>query len=189
MPAAAGINAGSLGARVVRRLQAMDPLLPVPDTQPPGCGAELVVAGTGGQPAATGTCEHWVGQPGSLDLTWGAARRFQLTVRLAGPDVAPALDQLLSLWRDHLAELPGADGADTAALVTRPSRDIGGASTLLRRDSRRYPLSRRARHPAIPAGPRTVPPGPRTVLPGKRTCGSGGPGPRTSTRLSAWDWR
>jgi GNAT superfamily N-acetyltransferase len=40
---------------------------------------------------------------------------------------------LLSLWRDHLAETPGTDAEDAAAIVTWPSRDIGGIATLLRR--------------------------------------------------------
>jgi GNAT superfamily N-acetyltransferase len=43
-----------------------------------------------------------------------------------------ALDQLLSLWRDHLASLPGADAQDTAAVVTWPCRDIGGIAALMR---------------------------------------------------------
>ena len=67
-----------------------------------------------------------------MDLSWGAARRFQLTAQVAVPDVTSALDQLLSLWRDHLAGEPGADGEDTAAVVTWPSRDIDGVAALLR---------------------------------------------------------
>ena len=67
-----------------------------------------------------------------MDLTWGAAQRFQLTARLTGPDATAALDQLLSLWRDHLVDLPGTDGEDTAAILTWPSRDIDGIAALLR---------------------------------------------------------
>jgi GNAT superfamily N-acetyltransferase len=104
----------------------------VPGAPPPGCDAGLVVTGADGQPAAIGTCEHWAGAPGSLDLTWGAARRFRLTAQMAGPDIAVALDQLLSLWRDHLAGQSDADGEDTAAVVTWPSRDIDGVGSLLR---------------------------------------------------------
>jgi GNAT superfamily N-acetyltransferase len=81
---------------------------------------------------AAGSCEHWAGTPGSLDLTWGAARRFRLTAWTAGPDVAGALDRLLAAWRDHLAGAPGADGDDTAAVVTWASRDVGGVRALLR---------------------------------------------------------
>jgi GNAT superfamily N-acetyltransferase len=154
MSAGAGDTA-SLNAQAGRRWQAIDPLLPVPGDKSPGCGARLVVDGAGGQPAASGTCVHRQGVPGSLDLTWGAARGFQLTVRLAGPDAANALDQLLSLWRDHLARVPGADGEDTAAIVTWPSRDIDGAGALLRHGL--APLAVVAartttRHPAGPAG-------------------------------------
>jgi GNAT superfamily N-acetyltransferase len=126
--------ASSVSAQVTRRWQAIDPLLPVPGTPPPGCGPGLIVAGADRQPTAVGTCEHWEGTPGTLEMAWGAARRFQLTARIAGPgpDVADSLDQLLSLWRDHLARVPGADGEDTAAVVTWPSRDIHGIGTLLR---------------------------------------------------------
>ena len=132
MPADAGNAAAGFSAQAARRRQAIDPLLPEPGDQRSGCGARLIVAGAGREPAATGTCEHHQGSAESLDLTWGAARRFQLTVRLAGPDAETALDQLLSLWRDHLDGVPGADGEDAAAIVTWPSRDIDGAATLLR---------------------------------------------------------
>jgi hypothetical protein len=214
MPTDAGNAAGSFAAQVGRRWQAIDPLLPAGGDQPSGCGARLIVAGAGGEQAATGTCEHHEGSPDSLDLTWGAARRLQLTVRLAGPDAVTALDQLLSLWRVHLDGVPGADGKDAAAIVTWPSRDIDGAATLLRHGL--APLSVIAaraarRHPAGPAdgppgerrpprardrppGTQTVPPRardrlPRTRAQGSRACGSGGPGRPTSTRSSAWYWK
>jgi GNAT superfamily N-acetyltransferase len=132
MSAVAGDAASRVSAQVARRWQAIDPLLPVPAGSPPDCGAELIAAGADGQPMAIGICEHWVAAPGSMDLTWGAAQRFQLTVRLTSPDVTNALDNLLSLWRDHLADLPGADDEDTAAVVTWPSRDIDGVAALLR---------------------------------------------------------
>jgi GNAT superfamily N-acetyltransferase len=118
--------------RVARRWQTLDPLLPAPAPSPPGCDTVLTVTGPDGRPAATAACEHWVGDAESLDLSWGAARRFQLTPQIAGPDVAGALDGLLSQWRDHLATVPGTDDEDAAALVTWPSRDIHGIRTLLR---------------------------------------------------------
>jgi GNAT superfamily N-acetyltransferase len=99
---------------------------------PPGCDTVLTVTGADGQPTASGTCEHWVGDAESLELSWGAARRFQLAPQIAGPDVAAALDDLLSQWRDHLAAVPGTDDHDAAALVMWPSRDIHGIRTLLR---------------------------------------------------------
>jgi len=51
---------------------------------------------------------------------------------VAGPDLAAALDQLLSLWRDHLADVPEAALPDTAAVVTWPCRDVGGIAALVR---------------------------------------------------------
>jgi hypothetical protein len=144
---------GNTVSSVARRWQAIDPLLPVPGNSRPGCGAELIVAGSGGQPAAAGTCDHLEGAPDSLDLTWGAARRFHLRARVPGPDVGNGLDQLLSRWRDHLAREPGADGEDTAAIVTWPSRDIDGVGALLRHGF--APLA------VIAARPTSRPPGGR----------------------------
>jgi GNAT superfamily N-acetyltransferase len=132
MPNVAGDAADSVGGLLTRRWQVIDPLLPAPQALQPGCGAGLLVVGTADQPSAIGSCEHWQGLPGSLALTWGAACRVRLTAQIAGPDVAPALDQLLSQWRDHLADVPCADGEDTAAVVTWPSRDVDGVNTLLR---------------------------------------------------------
>jgi hypothetical protein len=118
MSVAAGDPRPIISAQAAQRWQAIDPLLPAPGKLPSGCGAELIVAGADGQAAAYGTCEHWEGEPGTLELAWGAARRFRLTTQMAGADVANALDQLLSLWRDHLADVPGAEGEDTAAVVS-----------------------------------------------------------------------
>ncbi len=132
MSAVARETAGSVLPAVTRRWQAIDPLLPLPSAPETDCGARLVVTGPGGQPAAVGVCEHWEGGPEELDLAWGAARRFQLTPWTAGPDTGGALDQLLSVWRDHLAGLPGAGEEDTAAVVTWPCRDIGGVAALVR---------------------------------------------------------
>jgi GNAT superfamily N-acetyltransferase len=132
MSAVAREAAGSVLRAVTRRWQATDPLLPPPAAPETGCGARLAIAGPGGHPVALGVCEHWAGAPGSLDLTWGAARRFQLTALASGQDMAGALDRLISLWRDHLAGVPGAGGDDTAAVVTWASRDVGGITALLR---------------------------------------------------------
>src|SRR5215469_2241108 len=131
MPAVSGSAWTRVRAQVTARWEAADPLLPAPSA-PPGCGADLVVRGPGNQPVAIGTCSHWKGRPGSLDLTWGASRRYRLSAVAAGPEVTAALDELLSLWRDHLAGVPAATGDDTAAIVTWPSRDVEGPATLLR---------------------------------------------------------
>jgi len=140
MSSAAGAPADSVVARVARRWRAVDPLLPAPGfthgsapgSESPHCGSELVVAGRGGLPGAVGRCEHWDGAPGSLDLSWGAARRFQLTALVADDQVPGGLDRLLSLWRDHLADVPEAGEEGTAAVVNWPSRDAGGVAALLR---------------------------------------------------------
>ncbi len=113
MPAVTG---DTTSEQVARRLAALDALLPAPAV-PAGCGAGLLVSGPGGVTAATGTCEHWTGEPGSMELTWGAARRFQLTPQVAGPDVDAALDELLARWHEHLAALPETAEPDTAAVI------------------------------------------------------------------------
>jgi GNAT superfamily N-acetyltransferase len=120
-----------LDAGVARRWREIDPLLPSPFLNAPHCGAPLVVSAEGGT-VATGRCEHWAGAPGSLDLSWGAARRFQLLAMVADAGLADGLGRLLSQWRDHLAELPGTGEEDTAAVVNWPSRDADGIATLLR---------------------------------------------------------
>lgn len=92
--------------------------------------------GADGELLAAGLCRHWAGDPGSLDLTWGAATRFELTCLVAGrtpPAVRDGLDRLLPLWRDHLRALGSAASADSAALISWPSRDVGGVEPLLRR--------------------------------------------------------
>jgi hypothetical protein len=125
----------SVGAAASRRLQSLDSLLPPPAPLAAGCDAGLAVYDSGGQLLAVGACEHWHGPPESLELTWGAARQFRLSAHVAGsagPGVTAALDRLLESWRGHLAGLPEAGAADTAAIVTWPSRDVDGAAALLR---------------------------------------------------------
>jgi len=119
---------------MVERWQRIDPLLPaaVPWSAAPDCGAPLVVSGPDRRPTATGRCEHWAGPPESLDLSWGAARRFRLSPEIAGPDVTGDLDGLLGQWREHLADVPGTGDPDTAAVVDWPCRDVDGIAALLR---------------------------------------------------------
>jgi len=122
----------NLIGEVAARWQAIDPLLPALHHARPHCGAQLQVTAPGRSLLAAGTCEHWHGAAESLDLTWGPAHQFRLDALVAGPDVGPSLDQLLTLWRDHLADYPGTGEADTAATVTWPSRDTRGVQALLR---------------------------------------------------------
>jgi GNAT superfamily N-acetyltransferase len=155
MSAVAGDTGSRVSAAVARRWETIDPLLPVP-SRPAGCGREFAVPAPGGPPAAMGTCEHWAGTPGTLEMSWGAARRFRFTPLIAGADVTGGLDQLLSQWREHLAGLPEAAAEDTAAVVTWPSRDIDGVKALLRHGL--APLAVIAVRPAGRGGGPAVPP-------------------------------
>lgn len=159
-------------APIAARWRAIDTLLPEPAALPPGCGAELILAGADGPPAAAGSCVHWAVPPDSLDATWGAARRFQLAARVAGPDVGAALDELLSRWRDHLATVPEAGETDTAAMVTWPSRDVGGVQALLRHGF--VPLAVVAARAAGRAAAPDAYPGPATGLPAAAAGGAPG---------------
>jgi GNAT superfamily N-acetyltransferase len=124
-------HAGQLAAQVAQRWRAIDPLLPARIPAQPGCGAELAVAGPAGEIAAVGTCEHWTGAPDSLDLSWGAAHRYELTAAVADLDDPGAVDRLLSAWSEHLDGIGGAGDPDSSAVVTWPSRDVGGVKALL----------------------------------------------------------
>ncbi len=123
-------TAREIAARASARLRATDPLLPPFEPGPTHCGAPLVVDEPGR--AAAGWCEHWSAGVASLDPSWGAARRFQLSAAVAGPDVTGALGLLLDQWRAHLAGRPDTAEPDTAAVVNWPSRDAGGIAALLR---------------------------------------------------------
>jgi GNAT superfamily N-acetyltransferase len=140
-------------ARAGQPWLADDPLLPAPAADQ-SCGAELIVPGPGGAPVAAATCEHWRGTPGSLELAFGAAARFLLTVQMVAPEAGPdALDRLLSAWRDHLAGVPGTAAADTAAVIAWPSRAISEPVTLLRRGfaAQTVLAARPVRRPGSPA--------------------------------------
>ena len=156
---------GGVFTRAERRLLRVDPLLPGPRPDAPHCGAPLSAGHEAA--AAVGRCEHWAAEPGSLDLSWGAARRFQLSATIADPDVGAGLGQLLAQWREHLAGLPGTGEQDTAAIVTWPSRDADGVATLLRHGF--DPLEVLAARTA----PRRRATGDRTTGPDPGTQGSG----------------
>jgi GNAT superfamily N-acetyltransferase len=120
-----------LAAEVAGRWRAIDPLLPAGMAARTGCGARFAIVDCAGRLAATGSCEHWTGTSDSLDLTWGAARRYQFFAQVADLNDRGPMDALLSTWREHLAGIGGADSEDTSAVVTWPSRDVGGVKTLL----------------------------------------------------------
>ncbi|HTT52748.1 MAG TPA: GNAT family N-acetyltransferase [Streptosporangiaceae bacterium] len=138
MPVRAGLELSGVTSLVAQRWAGIDPLLPAPPVQPDG---DLLAV-----PGAAGRCAHWAGEPGSLDLAWGAARQFRLDPLVAGPDVRAGLDRLLTRWRGHLAGLPGTAEDGTAAVLTWPSRDIAGARVLL--DHGLIPLAVIAARPA-----------------------------------------
>jgi GNAT superfamily N-acetyltransferase len=125
-------KASELTEAAGQRLLALDPLLPLQAAPGTGCGTEFVATGADGKLTGIAGCDHWTDKPGSISLTWGAARRFTLRPRIAGPDIPGALDQLLTEWRDHLQEEPTAAEDDTAAMVNWPSRDVEGVRTLQR---------------------------------------------------------
>ena len=122
-----------LNKAVGRRWQGLDRLLPGRADLPQGCAAPLVAAGANGRPAGLGVCRHQFVPADTLNQTWGSASQFSLILRLREPDTSAALDELFAQWRDHLAGLPEAGAADTAAMITWPTRDVSGVNALLRR--------------------------------------------------------
>ena len=114
-----------------RRQLSIDPLLPDPGDPPDGCSPPLITGGHDGHPAGFGVCSHHAIPADSLDQSWGTAVRFVLTLRLSEPDMRPAMDLLLDRWREHLSGLPEAAAADTAAMITWPSREASGVRALL----------------------------------------------------------
>jgi GNAT superfamily N-acetyltransferase len=138
---------------VARRWQAIDPLLPDPAALPTGCGAPLVVNGDNGRLAGLGVCVHHHLPADSLNQTWGAADRFTLVPRLAGQDVAAPADVLVSQWRDHLAVVAAARGADTSATVVWPSQDITGIQALLSHGLQPLTVIAARSRPNTPLGP------------------------------------
>ena len=145
---------------VARRWHGLDALLPQPSDLPEGCMAPLVSHGDNGRPAGLGVCRHQHLTADTLAQTWGAATKFVLSMRLRGPDVQAAADDLLTQWREHLTGLPEARKADTAAIVNWPARDVTGVLALLRHGLQ--PMSVIAVRPAgrsNPASHASMPPG------------------------------
>jgi GNAT superfamily N-acetyltransferase len=117
---------------VGRRWQGLDRLLPRRADLPEGCAAPLVANGANGRPAGLAVCRHQFVPADTLNQTWGTASRFSLILRPREPDTSAAMDDLLTQWREHLAGLPDAAVADSAALVSWPARDVTGVNGLLR---------------------------------------------------------
>ena len=115
-----------------RRYLSLDPLLPYTGDPPDGCSSPLIAVDQAGRPAGFGLCCHNSVPADSLDQTWGMATRYVLTLRLRDPDTLPATDLLLAQWHEHLSGLREANDADTAAMVTWPSRETSGVRALLK---------------------------------------------------------
>ena len=94
--------------------------------------APLLARGDNGRPSGLGVCRHQHVAADTLAQTWGTATKFVLSMRLRGPDIQAAADDLLTQWRDHLTGQPEARTDDTAAIVNWPARDVTGVPALLR---------------------------------------------------------
>ena len=140
-----------------RRWQELDPLLPQPNDLPEGCMAPLLSLGENGRPSGLGVCRHQHVAADTLAQTWGAATKFVLTMRLREADTEPAVDDLLTQWREHLADHPEAQNDDTAAIVNWPARDVTGVLALLRHGLQ--PMSVIAVRPAGRESPPSTQPG------------------------------
>jgi len=117
---------------VAQRWQSLDPLLPRPSDLPEGCMPPLLVTGDNSRPSGLGVCRHQYVAADTLAQTWGAATKLVLSMRLRGPDVAAAADDLITQWRTHLVGQQQAYADDTAAVVNWPSRDVTGVPAILR---------------------------------------------------------
>jgi len=121
---------------VARRWQGLDALLPEPSDLPEGCTAPLLArertSASRNRPSGLAVCRHQHVAADTLAQTWGAATKFVLSVRLCGPDIQAATDDLLTQWQDHLSAQPEAKADDTAAIVNWPARDVAGVLALFR---------------------------------------------------------
>ncbi|MCR3719888.1 MULTISPECIES: GNAT family N-acetyltransferase [Prauserella salsuginis group] len=112
------------------RMAATDPLLPTFTN--PAASASAVLRTRDGIAFATRSAVP----PRSMGSLWRPLVEYRLDLRVAGSDPGAAVDGLLCRWEDQLAEAVSYDegyGWDSAAVVTRPSRDTTGTTALLRR--------------------------------------------------------
>ncbi|WP_019814930.1 GNAT family N-acetyltransferase [Saccharomonospora saliphila] len=125
-----------------KRLSTLDPLLAPPAAWDGESGTRLRV------PDGAALATRSVVDPDSEAALWRPLCEYRLDVRLAGDDPGAALHALLDRWETLLADghgtgrqgpegTGGTDGydtdeLDTAAVLTRPSRDGAGTDALLR---------------------------------------------------------
>lgn len=131
MPRLVHETLGQVSRAAGERQQSLDPLLPDLGGAPEGCSPPLIATGHDGHLAGFGVCGHHAIPADSLEQSLGTAIRFVLTLRLGEPDTSRAMDLLLAQWHEHLSGLPEAAAADTAAMITWPSRDVSGVRALL----------------------------------------------------------
>lgn len=108
-----------------RRLSRIDPLLPpsapLPEAGPDG--VELDV------PGGRGLARVVRADPNTLDATWNPAERHILVARIGEHEPTAAMDALLSRWTVTVRNRAG--HAESAAVLTWPSRDVALTPTLL----------------------------------------------------------
>jgi len=131
-------------ARVANRWRGLDELLPVP--QPPAAGEDMLADASG-----VAALIQRAPEPGAPEPMWFAAHRFTLRPLLAGPDIGGGLDRLLGRWRERIARVARAAGADSAAYVTVPARDVETFPALVRHGLTPYVVIA-ARRPGAPGG-------------------------------------
>ena len=113
-----------LGAQTAR-FERVDPLLPA--AAPPPQGDVLTAALPDGERVAGVLCRDRF-QPGSATSLWSALELWELHP-LLGAAGGAGMDALLREWRDRLSR--HRPGADSACLLTWPSRDAESSKPLL----------------------------------------------------------
>lgn len=80
-------------------------------------------------PGGTGLARVVHADPATLDGTWNPAERYLLTARIGADEPAAAMDSLLARWSETVHARAGS--ADSAAVLTWPSRDVALVPTFL----------------------------------------------------------
>jgi ribosomal protein S18 acetylase RimI-like enzyme len=124
------MNVDAIAAEHASRLAGVDSLLPELPVLKPDGEAELVTA-TAGDSAGIGLTTRLEVAADSRLAAWQALIQHRLDIRLAGPDPAAALDQLLTHWDEYLANVADPGDIEAAAVISRPSRDSIGSAELL----------------------------------------------------------